>query len=70
MYYKMFAKSRSVFGSCASNCSYVATEGPVAHSMISANHWLRDIETYTFLCLVGHIGCANLTLSHSGQLSK
>ena len=23
--------------------------GPVAGSMVSANHWLRGIETYTFL---------------------
>ena len=23
--------------------------GPVAGSMVNANHWLRGIETYTFL---------------------
>ena len=25
------------------------TKGPIAHSMVSANYWLRSIESYMFL---------------------
>ena len=27
----------------------VETQGPVARRMVSANHWLKSMESYTFL---------------------
>ena len=34
-------------------CQYFSVLGPVARSLVSANHWFRSVETYTFLLLSG-----------------
>ena len=47
----------------------VGGQGPVARSLVSANHWLRSIKTYRFpwhLALVS----ANHASSNPGQASK